>query len=106
MIVKPTPNGSVYFDYGTSFNPSAESLSLAANTATAPPEENTTYEVGAKWEFLRSRLNVNSSLFRTEKLNARETDPTNTLNSLLVGNQLVRGVCRWAPWVICRSTLT
>ena len=92
VIVKPTPNGSVYFDYGTSFNPSAESLSLAANTATAPPEENTTYEVGAKWEFLRSRLNVNSSLFRTEKLNARETDPTNTLNSLLVGNQLVRGV--------------
>ncbi len=92
VIVKPAANGSVYFDYGTSFNPSAESLSLAANTATAPPEENTTYEVGTKWDLMRSRLNVNGSLFRTEKLNARETDPTNTLNSLLVGNQLVRGV--------------
>ena len=91
IIVKPSQNGSVYFDYGTSFNPSAESLSLAANTATAPPEENTTYEVGTKYELLHSRLNLNGSIFRTEKLNARETDPTNTLNSLLVGNQLVRG---------------
>ena len=92
IVVKPTPNGSVYFDYGTSFNPAAESLSLSANTATSPPELNTTYEVGAKWDLLRSRLNLNGSVFRTEKLNARETDPTNSLNSLLVGNQLVRGV--------------
>ncbi len=91
VIVKPTQNGSVYFDYGTSFNPAAESLSLAANTATSPPELNTTYEAGAKWELLQGRLNLNGSLFRTEKLNARETDPTNSLNSLLVGNQLVRG---------------
>ena len=92
IVVKPTPNGTVYFDYGTSFNPAAESLSLAANTATSPPEENTTYEVGAKWDLLRSRLNLNGSLFRTTKLNARETDPNNSLNSLLVGTQLVRGV--------------
>ena len=91
IVLKPTLNGSLYFDYGTSFNPSAESLSLAANTATAPPEQNTTYEAGVKWDLLRSRLNLNSSIFRTEKLNARETDPTNSLNSLLVGNQLVRG---------------
>ena len=92
LVVKPTADGSVYFDYGTSFNPAAESLSLAANTATSPPEENTTYEVGAKWDLLRNRLNLNGSIFRTEKLNARETDPINSLNSLLVGNQLVRGV--------------
>ena len=91
ILLKPTLNGSLYFDYGTSFNPSAESLSLSANTATAPPEENTTYEAGAKWDLLHSRLNLNGSLFRTEKLNARETDPTNSLNSVLVGNQLVRG---------------
>ncbi len=92
VVVKPTQNGSIYFDYGTSFNPAAESLSLSANTAISPPEENTTYEVGTKWELLRSRLNLNGSVFRTEKLNARETDPNNSLNSLLVGNQLVRGV--------------
>ncbi len=92
VVVKPARNGSVYFDYGTSFNPAAESLSLAANTATSPPEENTTYEVGTKWDLLKDKLNLNGSIFRTQKLNARETDPTNSLNSLLVGTQLVRGV--------------
>ncbi len=91
-VVKPSPNGSVYFDYGTSFNPSAESLSLSANSATFPPEENATYEVGAKWDFLRNKLNLNGSLFRTEKLNARETDPLNSANSILSGTQLVRGL--------------
>ncbi len=91
VLVKPTQNGSLYFDYGTSFNPAAESLSLSANTATSPPELNTTYEVGAKWDLVHNKLNVNGSVFRTEKQNARETDPTNSLNSLLVGNQLVRG---------------
>ena len=92
VVVKPTQNGSIYFDYGTSFNPAAESLSLSANTATSPPEENTTYEAGTKWDMLKNRLNLNGSIFRTRKLNARETDPTNSLNSLLVGTQLVRGV--------------
>ncbi len=32
------------------------------------------------------------ALFRTEKDNARETDPTNSNNIVLAGNQLVRGV--------------
>ena len=92
VIAKPRPAGSVYFDWGTSFNPAAESLSLSANNATAPPEYNETYEVGAKWNFLRDRLNLNGSVFRTEKLNARETNPLNTLETLNTGNQLVRGV--------------
>ncbi|SEF44974.1 catecholate siderophore receptor [Bryocella elongata] len=92
VVVKPRPEGSVYFDWGTSFNPSAESLSLSGNNATSPPEYNETYELGAKWEFLHERLNLNGSIFRTEKLNARETDPTNSNNIINSGNQLVRGV--------------
>lgn len=56
-----------------------------------PPEYNETYEIGAKWAFLQDRLNLNGSIFRTEKLNARETDPTNSLNIENAGNQLVRG---------------
>src|SRR6185295_9209446 len=31
LVYKPQPNGSVYFSYGTSFNPSAESLNLIIN---------------------------------------------------------------------------
>ena len=92
VVVKPRPNGSVYFDWGTSFNPAAESLSLSANNAVSAPEYNQTFEAGAKWSFMRDRLNLNGSVFRTEKLNARETDPTNSNNVINTGNQLVRGV--------------
>ncbi len=49
FVYKPNSHGSVYFDYGTSFNPSAESLSLSVRWQQhLPPEENETYEVGAK----------------------------------------------------------
>jgi catecholate siderophore receptor len=41
FVYKPSSHGSVYFDYGTSFNPSAESLSLSIGLAngSAAPEE-------------------------------------------------------------------
>ena len=92
FVYKPTLHGSIYFDYGTSFNPSAESLSLSVVNSILPPEENETYEVGAKYSLLRSRLMLDGAWFRTTKLNARETDPTNSNNIVLSGNQLVRGI--------------
>ncbi len=92
FVYKPTQHGSIYFDYGTSFNPSTESLSLSVASKILPPEENETYEVGAKYSLLRDRLQIEGAVFRTEKDNARETDPTNSNNIVLSGNQLVRGV--------------
>lgn len=92
FVYKPTSRGSVYFDYGTSFNPSAESLSLSVATSLLPPEQNETYEIGAKYSFLNDRLMVDGAWFRTTKLNARETDPTNSNNIVLAGNQMVKGV--------------
>jgi catecholate siderophore receptor len=92
FVFKPNTHGSVYFDYGTSFNPSAESLSLSVSTSVLPPEENETYEVGAKYSLLNERLMLDGAWFRTTKLNARETDPTNSNNIVLAGNQLVHGV--------------
>ncbi|WP_263382995.1 TonB-dependent receptor [Granulicella arctica] len=92
FVVKPTQHGSVYFDYGTSFNPSAESLSLSASTSVLPPEENETYEVGTKWDFLQEHLTVAGAAFRTVKDNARETSPSNALVTVLAGNQEVKGM--------------
>lgn len=92
FVYKPTAHGSVYFDYGTSFNPSAESLSLSVATTVLPPEENETFEGGAKYSLLGDRLMVDGAVFRTTKLNARETDPTNSNNIVLSGNQRVSGV--------------
>jgi len=58
----------------------------------APPEENTTYELGGKWEYLHDKLNISGSIFRTEKNNAHETDPNNSANTQTVGTYLVKGV--------------
>jgi catecholate siderophore receptor len=94
FVYKPSSHGSIYFDYGTSFNPAAESLSLSVGlvNGSAAPEENQTYEVGSKWNFLNERLLLEGAWFRTEKDNARETDPTNSNNIVAAGNQLVKGV--------------
>ncbi len=94
LVYKPSTHGSVYFDYGTSWNPDAESLSLSiglVNSNTAP-EENESYEAGAKWSFMKERLMMEGAWFRTEKDNAHETDPTNSNNIVAAGNQLVKGV--------------
>jgi catecholate siderophore receptor len=94
FVYKPSSRGSVYFDYGTSFDPSAESLSLSIGLAngSAAPEENQSYEAGAKWSFFNERLLTEGAWFRTEKDNAHETDPTNSNNIVAAGNQVVKGV--------------
>jgi catecholate siderophore receptor len=90
-VYKPVSIGSLYFDAGTSFNPSAESLSLSAGTANLPPESNKTYEAGTKWDLSKNRLHLNASWFRTTKENAREASPLNSLLYVLAGNQRVNG---------------
>ena len=92
VVYKPVQAGSVYFSYGTSFNPSAESLSLSASNADLPPETNRTYEVGTKWDLSRNRLSLRAALFRTIKDNAREPDPNNSLLNVLAGTQRVNGI--------------
>jgi catecholate siderophore receptor len=88
----PVPAGTLYVAYGTSFNPSADSLTLATNNAGLAPEENETYEVGAKWEVLDRRLTLSTALFHLEKTNARVTDPNNALFQILGGDQRVQGI--------------
>jgi catecholate siderophore receptor len=91
VVYKPVPIGSIYFDAGTSFNPSAESLALSASTANLPPEKNRTYEFGTKWDFPHRRLSLRAAVFQTVKLNAREPDPTNSLLDVLAGTERVNG---------------
>ena len=91
-VFKPAATGSVYAGAGTSFNPSAEGLSLSAATAALAPEETRNYEIGAKWEFPRRRFSLNAAIFRTEKTNARTPginpgDPP----TVLQGQQRVQG---------------
>jgi catecholate siderophore receptor len=92
VVYKPAESGSIYLDYGTSFNPSAESLALTAATVSMPPESNRTKEVGTKWDLSSGRLSLRAAVFQTEKLNAREPDPSNSLLNVLSGTQRVNGV--------------
>jgi len=92
IVYKPLANGSIYIDAGNSFDPSAETLSLSAANANTPPEKNLTFEAGTKWDFASHKLSLRSSVFRTEKTNAREPDPTDPVLNVLGGNQRVDGV--------------
>src|SRR5207253_10729129 len=76
----------------TSFNPSAEALSLTVATAqeNAAPEKNRTFEVGTKWDLASRKLSLRAAAFQTDKTNARET--VNATAVELSGSQRVRGV--------------
>ena len=99
LVYHPVRNASLYADYGTSFNPSAESLTqitsargLGIGNADLAPEENRTYELGVKWDVLNDGLTLSGSLFRLEKTNARLPDPTRPGFNILAGEQRVQGV--------------
>ncbi len=89
LVYKPAENGSVYISHGTSFNPSAESLSLATTTSSIAPEKNTVYEIGTKWDLLKKRLSTTLAVFRADKDNAREN--TGLTSNTLSGSQRVYG---------------
>jgi catecholate siderophore receptor len=90
LVFKPVEGLRTYVAYGTSFNPSAESLTLAANNANLEPEESKTYEFGASYELLDG-LRLSGSIFRIEKTNARTSDPANATVQVLDGEVRVDG---------------
>lgn len=96
LVFKPVPEGTLYAGYGTSFNPSADSsqgLALAGSGVTSAnlaPEKNISREIGAKWDFLKTRLSTSLAFFRTEKTNARTTDAAG--DTVLAGDQRVEGI--------------
>jgi catecholate siderophore receptor len=92
LSYKPTENGTIYVAYGTSFNPSAEGLTLSAALAPLDPEENSTFEIGTKWDLLDKRITVSAAVFRTEKENARTPGLSpNDPPQVLAGEQTVQG---------------
>ena len=93
-VYHPIPNASIYVAYGNSYNPSAELGTLSSSPTNAAstlldPEQNVTYEAGAKWDVLGGRLSLTGSLFRIEKTNMRVPDDPAT-NTVLVLEGLAR----------------
>ena len=91
LVYKPTDTSSVYLSYGTSFDPSAEALSLSASTAAAAPEKSRNYEFGGKWDVLDRRLSLTTAFYDLEKTNVRETNPLDPTTSILAGDYRVLG---------------
>lgn len=92
FVYKPKNDSSIYLNYGTSYNPSAENFAFANGSQNVKPEKNATYEIGTKWGFFKNKLNTMLAVFQTTKTNARTIDANNPLLTVLGGNQRVRGV--------------
>jgi catecholate siderophore receptor len=89
---KPTATQTYYVSYGTSFDPSAEALTLTTKTANLGPVKATSYETGAKESLLDGGLLVSAAVFRTEVNNAQTNDPDNPTLTILNGDQRVAGL--------------
>jgi catecholate siderophore receptor len=90
VIYQPDDRQSYYVSYGTSFNPSAEALTISAANVNLEPEENRSVEIGAKWDLLDGKLALTAALFRIEKTNARSVDAV-TGDTQLSGETRVDG---------------
>jgi catecholate siderophore receptor len=91
IVYKPLPYSSYYFAAGTSFNPSAEALSLSLANQGLPPEESRSFEVGNKWNVLDGKLSLAGALFYIQKANLREPDPNNPQFNILAGSGIAEG---------------
>ncbi len=89
---KPSADQTYFIAYGTSFDPSAEALTLTTGTANLGPVKAKSYETGAKESLLGGGLLVSAAVFRTEVNNAQTNDPDNPTLTILNGDQRVEGV--------------
>jgi catecholate siderophore receptor len=81
-IWQPTSWQSYYVSYSTSFNPSLEQLvSTTGTSQPLPPENNESFEVGAKLDLLSGNLSLTGALFQITKYNARAQNPDGTFSA-------------------------
>ena len=92
LVWEPTEYQHYYFSYGTSFDPSAEALSLSSKTANLGPVKANSIEAGAKTDWLDGRLSLTGAIFRIEVDNAQTNDPDHPNAVILAGNQRVNGI--------------
>jgi catecholate siderophore receptor len=92
-LFQPNDESSYYAAVGSSFNPSGELYALDDRGANTPPEKSRNAEVGAKWELFEGNLSTRVALFRSEKLNERNTDLAVSIEqNLLSGKRHTNGI--------------
>jgi catecholate siderophore receptor len=98
VVYKPAERASLYLAGSTSFNPSAQSLSLLTSgrglgveNALLDPEKNRSVELGMKLDLNEQALSLSTAVFEITKLNVRVADPSNPGFNTLGGEQRIRG---------------
>jgi catecholate siderophore receptor len=93
LVFKPSPDQTYYFSYGTSFDPPVSYLTLAASSTSPKPETSTSYEAGAKFNFLGGQLHTTAAIFRTDSTNIVVSDPDDpTLQEIPGSDQRIQGL--------------
>jgi catecholate siderophore receptor len=90
LIYQPSEEQSYYVSYGTSFDPSLETLTVTNGTQDLAPETNRSYEIGGKWDLVQDRLLLTAAAFQVTQDNTRTE--TSSGEYELDGNVRVRGV--------------
>jgi len=90
VVYKATPDVSLYTAFGTSFDPSAEGLSLSSSTFYLSPQRSRSVEAGVKWA-MNDHFLLSADMFRTIIVNLRETNPLDSDFQILAGNARSEG---------------
>ncbi len=93
LVLKPVTALSLYANYSRSFLPQSgdQFASLDPTLQALEPERFDNYEVGAKWELLRS-LVFTTAAYRLDRTNTRAADPADPTRTILTGAQRSRGI--------------
>ncbi len=78
-LYQPTDRHSFHVSAGTSFNTSGDAYSLSAGNVDTPPEKSINLEVGARLDSANKQWTTRLAVFRSTKLNERNTDPDRTV---------------------------
>jgi len=90
-VFHPVENASLYFTYGTSFDPASQFLTITNGQQNTKPTINENIEAGAKYDLFDSKFSLTGALFQITQNNAIETvDAANALYAQ-VGKVRVRG---------------
>jgi catecholate siderophore receptor len=87
VLFQPSELQSFHVSYGTSFNTSGDAYSYNAQSANTPPEQSQNLELGAKLDNAAKTFSTRLALFRSTKLNERNTDPDTAATRLLLSGK-------------------
>ena len=92
IVVKPASPVSIYGSYGVSYLPGSgdQFSSLTVITQQLKPERFINYEIGMKWDLLRS-LSMTTAVYRVDRTNTRATDPNDPTRIVQTGSQRTNG---------------